>query len=139
MASRSFDDVDRMFEQMDRLLEGMWDRVSDRETGIVPWPQQTAFDLHENDDGDGYVLVVDLPGFERDEIEIRATDTHVHIDASHESADDRVYDRREARERFAIPADVDVDEITASYHNGVLELELPADRDAETGHRIDVE
>lgn len=140
MVSRSFDDMDRMFEQMDRMLDSMWTRVSDRETGLAPWSRQdTTFDLHENEDGDGYVLVVDLPGFEKDEIEVRATETHVLIEASHESDDERSFQRRNVSERFTLPADVDIDEMSASYHNGVLELTLPVDGDIETGHRIDIE
>lgn len=132
--------MDRMFEQMDRMLDSMWTRVSDRETGISPWSRtDAAFDLHENEDGDGFVLVVDLPGFEKDDIEIRATETHILVDASHESEDESSYQHRNVSERFTIPADVDLDEISASYHNGVLELALPVSGEIETGHRIDIE
>ena len=130
-----------MFEQMDHMLDNMWTRVSDRESGLMaPWSRhETAFDLHANEDEDGYVLVVDLPGFEKDEINVRATETHVLIDATHESTDDRSFQRRNVSERFSIPADVDIEDISASYHNGVLELALPVDGEIETGRSIDIE
>jgi len=140
MTSRTFDDVDRMFEQMDRMLDGMWSRVSDRDSGISPWGRSdAAYDLHENEDGDGYALVVDVPGFEKDEIEIQATETHLTIEAAHETDDEQSFQRRHISERFSLPADVDLDEITASYHNGVLEIELPVDGEVVSGHRIDIE
>lgn len=139
MVSRSFDEMDRMFEQMDRMLDQMWGRVSDRETGLAPWSRRTAFDLREHEDGSGYEFVVDLPGFEKDEIDVRATDRELLVEARHETDDEHEFERRNVSERFAIPADVNLDEITATYHNGVLQLELPVDADAETGHRIDVE
>lgn len=140
MGSRSFDEMDRMFEQMDRMLDNMWGRVSDRETGLSPWHRsETAFDLHENEAGDGYTLVVDLPGFEKDEIEVRATDSHVMIDATHESEDEHSFQHRNVNERFTIPSDVEIDDVSASYHNGVLQLELPVSGDLESGHRIEIE
>lgn len=141
MVSRSFDDVDRMFEQMDHMLDNMWTRVSDRESGLMaPWSRHdAAFDLHANEDEDGYVLVVDLPGFEKDEIDVRATETHILVDAMHESERDTSFQRRNVSERFSIPADVDIENVSASYHNGVLEISLPVDGDIETGRTIDIE
>lgn len=130
-----------MFEQMDHMLDNMWTRVSDRESGLMaPWSRHdAAFDLHANEDEDGYVLVVDLPGFEKDEIDIRATETHILVDAMHETEDDHSFQRRNVSERFAIPADVDIEDVSASYHNGVLEIALPVDGDIETGRTIDIE
>lgn len=130
-----------MFEQMDHVLDNMWTRVSDRETGLMaPWSRpDAAFDLHANEDEDGYVLVVDLPGFEKDEIDVRATETHILIEASHETEGDRSFQRRNVSERFSIPADVDTEDVSASYHNGVLEIALPVDGEIETGHSIEIE
>lgn len=130
-----------MFEQMDHMLDSMWTRVSDREGGLTaPWSRhEAAFDLHANEDEDGYVLVVDLPGFEKDEIDIRATETHVLVDAMHESERGTSFQRRNVSERFAIPADVDIEDVSASYHNGVLEISLPVDGEIETGRDIEIE
>lgn len=140
MVSRTFDDMDRMFEQMDRMLDSMWTRVSDRDGGMAPWSRtDSAFDLHENEDGDGYVLVVDLPGFEKDEIDIHATETHIVIEATHETDDERSFQRRNVSERFSIPANIDLEAVTASYHNGVLEISLPVEGELETGHSIEIE
>ena len=96
----------------------------------------TDYELYE-EDGE-FVLSVEAPGFERDEIDLSWHDGVLNVAAEHVDEDrgrKRTYHRR-----FRFPKDVDDDDITASYRNGVLEVRLPVRDDSTThGRSIPVE
>jgi len=102
-------------------------------------------DVAEYDDE--YVVMADLPGFDRDEIDVRAREDRLTIaaerDAEREDADRR-YLRRERRHESVtrtvdLPATAQIDDATATYRHGVLTVTVPLDAlDADEGHRIDV-
>jgi len=100
--------------------------------------------LHVDETDDGYAVMVDLPGFERDELIVRFEDGVLTIQgetAVTENTDSgaRRHSRRVA-ERITVPEPVVDDEITATYHNGVLEITLPRADDADDdSNRIDIE
>jgi HSP20 family protein len=105
-------------------------------------------DIHlsiEEADG-GYVVVADLPGFEKEEIDLRFDEGYLTIEAEHEvsEGDDAMhYTRsRSAFERVRLPrGDIVVEDIEAAYHNGVLEIHVPmaTAMDDDEGHRIDID
>ena len=143
---RNFDEINRMFEQMDRTFDGLWmdrtfgDRtpaLEGRTTGGV----ESMTNLHEADDT--YVFVMDLPGFETDEIDLTYHDGHLQISAttevSEESETSYVRHSRSTNETVAIPGEIDVEGIEASYRNGVLEVTLPMlEGQRDVGHDIDI-
>ncbi|GAB3668530.1 Hsp20/alpha crystallin family protein [Halopiger thermotolerans] len=79
------------------------------------------FELYEEDDE--FVLTVELPGFERDEIDVRWHDDRLRITAEHTDEEGR--EERQYAQTFSFPKDVDEDEIDATYRNGILEVRLP--------------
>ena len=125
-----FDDMNRLFEEMRHAMsEGRYDVGYGHD---VPIRTET--------DDEGYLVHADLPGFERSEIELHFDDGVLMIDATHEGSDDGEAWSRSVHEQLTLPGDVDVDEITANYRNGVLEIRLPAENaDDEPGHRIEIE
>ncbi len=132
------DSIDRMLDQLRRDMFELRGNLSESWPAFDDLRFGTAVDLAESDDA--YVLTVDMPGFERDEIELRFHDGQLWLTAEHETTDDVGSRRRSMRESVAIPRAVEADEIAASYHNGVLEVRLPIVEGAdERGHRIDVE
>ena len=67
------------------------------------------------------VVVVDLPGFEEDDISLTSDERHVRVDA--EAREDM---RRESvSHTFELPVEVVPDEATATFENGVLSIMLP--------------
>ena len=84
--------------------------------------------------GDRFVLEAELPGFNKEDIKLDVKDGILTISAQHtenkdEKDDKGSYIRRERRygsftRSFDITG-VDDEHITASYNNGVLELNLP--------------
>lgn len=91
-----------------------------------------AFKTDIVDKGDRYVLEADLPGFNKEDIDIDVEDNRLTITAKHsvnteENKDN--YIRRERRygsfTRSFDVSNIKTDEITAEYKNGVLVLNLP--------------
>jgi len=100
--------------------------------------------LHVDETDDGYAVMVDLPGFERDDLVVRFEDGVLSIQGettvAAETSDGARRHSRRVAERVAVPEPVVDDDITATYHNGVLEITLPRAGDAaDDSHRIDIE
>ena len=93
-----------------------------------------AFRTDIREAGDKFVLEAELPGFNKEDIKLDVKDGILTISAQHtenkdEKDDKGSYIRRERRygsftRSFDITG-VDDEHITASYNNGVLELNLP--------------
>lgn len=129
-----FDEIEELFERMGREFDA-------RE-----WPGGGSVAVDVADHGDRYVVSVDLPGYARDDIDIRFAAGSLQLAADRETdeADEGVdYLRRERRRksvnrRVSLPDAVDEDAATATYDAGVLSVELPK-QEADGGTRIDVE
>lgn len=134
-----------------RMMEQMEDRFKELENTFKQFDKEFGGDLRSNRpavdvvDRDNEILVAaDLPGVEKDRIEINATDTSVAITARDdreikEEGKDYVRQERSVRNyrrRVTLPARVDPDTAEATYSNGVLTVTLQKTKDA--GKRIDV-
>ncbi|ELZ75175.1 hsp20-type molecular chaperone [Haloferax larsenii JCM 13917] len=136
MQRNPFDDIEELFERMSRSFE---------ETGLARM-QDISLDVVEAD-GD-IEVVADLPGYEKDDIDVTVRGRQLTISAEREDStdvDDEHYVRRERRHRsvsrsVTLPAEVKRDEVSASYHNGVLTVTLPKlEATPDDSHRIDIE
>ncbi|RBI59838.1 Hsp20/alpha crystallin family protein [halophilic archaeon] len=149
MAQRTdpFSEIDRVFNRLSRQFEDLgrdWEQMIQRGTAGVAG---ISIDLVDN--GDEFVVTADVPGFEKDEIELRLRDNTLFITAEHEESteeeEEEQYIRSEREHRAVvesvrIPAEVDEDQISASYQNGVLTVHLPKVDSTETeGREIKVE
>ncbi len=102
-------------------------------------------DVIERDDE--YIIEAELPGMTRDDIQIELQDDLLTISAEHEIEDKEESDdyiRRERRtgkfQRSFQIDNVDEDEITAEFENGVLEVCLPKEEPTRSERRtIDIE
>ncbi|MFD1647210.1 Hsp20/alpha crystallin family protein [Haloarchaeobius litoreus] len=94
------------------------------------------YELYEEEDE--FVLRVELPGFDPEEITVAWDEGVLNIAA--EQADEARNQRKTYHRRFRFPKAVADDDITAEYHNGILEVTLPVVADATaTGKQIPVE
>lgn len=152
MAFRTYDDVDSMFDQMDQMFDEMrtnWMGMTPRgttpqlesghEAGLTTYGD-SATSLTERDGN--YVFVMDLPGFEREDIELTLRNGFLHIDAAteidHDSEFLSMHQSRRSSERVRIPGDIVAEQIQATYRNGVLEVHLPT-MDGEDDHHISIQ
>lgn len=80
-----------------------------------------------------YVLQAELPGFKKEDIKIDLNDDMLSISAEHseetETKNKDSYIRKERKygsfSRSFRVSDVDIEKISASYKDGILELEMP--------------
>ncbi|MFB6171193.1 MAG: Hsp20/alpha crystallin family protein [Haloarculaceae archaeon] len=130
-ASRQFDDASRAWE-------------TDGPTGWLGPGSRLSVDLVERDDE--YVVTADLPGFDREAVDVRITDRTLHVAAEREpavAAEDGTYLRRERRHgprrrALRLPDEVDLDGVAATMENGVLRVVL-ARREVEEARQISIE
>jgi len=98
--------------------------------------RRSDYELYE-EDGE-FTLSVELPGFDREEIDLAWDEGILNVAAEHVDEDrgqQKTYHRR-----FRFPKDVDDDAISASYTNGVLEVTLPLrEETAARGKTIPIE
>ena len=103
-----------------------------------------AFRTDIQDTGDAYVLEADLPGFHKDDINIDVGDDYVTISAErHSDFEDKDkqgnYVRCErsygAYSRSLSTAGIDMDNMKASFDNGVLRLTMPKQQAKPVGGR----
>jgi HSP20 family protein len=80
------------------------------------------YELYEQD-GE-FVLSVEMPGFEVEDIEVGWHEGRLTIAA--ERDDEERSKRRTYRRSFRMPKEIEEDEIRARYKNGVLDVYLPA-------------
>ena len=118
-----FEELRRMQERMTRLLEE-FDRLTSTEIAV-------PIDIIDEDDK--IRVIADLPGFNKDDIEIFIEDGDLVIRAQRKEEVEekgKNYIRQERKygevyRRITLPVEVDVENIKARYNNGVLEIELP--------------
>ncbi|MFB6150378.1 MAG: Hsp20/alpha crystallin family protein [Haloarculaceae archaeon] len=85
--------------------------------------------------GDVYEVYVDLPGYERADIDVRWHDGRLHVTAENCEVGETCVVHRD----LGVPHAVDGDAISASYHDDVLEIHLPiAGEVDESGRRIEL-
>lgn len=133
-----------VFEEMERMMELMRDSMIGGVRDAREWTGtfESNIDIERMDDE--FVVLADMPGFEKEEIDLQFHDGHLSVEATHEVESEsegvRSARSRSIRESVRVPGDVVVEEISATYRNGVLEVHLPieVDKQDETA-RIDVE
>ena len=111
------------FYDIDKMTRGMFGESPVR-----------AFRTDIQDDGDHYTLEAELPGFRKEDIAIDIDGDQLTIQAQHKTENEQKteggsYLRRErfygSYSRSFDISQINSDEITAGYENGVLKLTLP--------------
>lgn len=130
------------FDELERLLDKMNDARERAGGGL-------AVDVADR--GDRFTVTADLPGFEKDGIDVEVHERTLRIDAVHEADDeartgddDATYVRRERSKRslsrsVTLPEDVVEAEASASFENGVLTVDLPKAHASEESTSVEVE
>jgi HSP20 family protein len=133
--SREFEDI---YERMGQLMNLAFGLVP-ADLGDMPW--SPLADLSETDNA--YVVKVDLPGVNKDQVNIQLQDRELVI--SGEIADDQNGDRRHRSTRRTgrfefrtyLPGEVNADAVTAQLSDGVLTVTVPKSEAAKP-HKIEI-
>ncbi|WP_049916938.1 Hsp20/alpha crystallin family protein [Halogeometricum pallidum] len=147
--SNPFENMESMFDRMSRQFDEM-SRQFDDSSRTGSSAQGMEVDVRDGEEE--FVVVADLPGFEKEDIDLSITERALTISASRETetetdsdADGGEYLRRERRHEsmrrtFRLPGDVTAEDAAASYKNGVLTVTLPkVTIDREESRHIDIE
>ena len=126
-----FDDFFDDFGEFDRMMNRF-----NRETGKALYGRKARnlMKTDVRDTGDGYELDVDLPGFKKDEVNVKLNDGYLTISAAKGlDKDDKDkkgnYIRREryagAMQRSFYVGDIKGEDIRAKFENDILSLTVP--------------
>lgn len=145
-----FEQLERQFERLARQFDEA-SRTWGGESPFRWWaPKLEPMSLDLVEHGDEFVVTVDLPGFERDDVDIKVTDRTLQIEAEHEEeateekeADEGHYLKQERHHESTyrsvqLPEAVDTEDVTATMKNGVLTVTLPR-LDVKEARTIEVE
>lgn len=86
-------------------------------------------------EGDEYVVLFELAGYDADDIDVHWRDRRLHVSAEHLGEDDR---RQVYHRSVGLPKSIDEDGIDATYADDVLEVKLPISEIQDAGRKIEV-
>ncbi len=130
------------FEELQRFFDRMGDQFAEFNDTWTGWGQPMsdwsgvtveAMPLDIQEVNDELVVAADLPGFDRDEIDVTIDGNMLSISAEHatESEDEqegefihRERTQRSVKRSVTLPAAVEEEAVSATYKNGVLTVEL---------------
>ena len=130
-------------DRMNRLFEDATQRRNQAEAGSgdeferVDWTP--AADIYEADSG--YIVALDLPGVDREALEIDIDDNRLVVKGTRTIAESRQHRTERPRGKFlrtfSVPASVDQAKIGAEFKDGVLQIRLPK-RTEQKPKKIDI-
>ncbi|MBY8965949.1 Hsp20/alpha crystallin family protein [Algiphilus sp.] len=150
--------IARLHREMDRLFESLFELqpfgAANQLTRTTLWPRtdgnlallRPQLDISENDTG--YTITVEIPGVERDDVEVSVDDGVLLIrgekrqSEEHHAADFHAIERRYGRFQrlLDLPEDTDTEQVAARFKDGVLSVHVPRRTDAHPrGRRIEVQ
>jgi len=107
------DPIDDILREIERVMnEMMGDDVHIDRGGAAGFGSDLHLDVHEEDDQ--LRVVADLPGVEKDAIDLKCDGKVLTVSAAS--------DRRDYEDRVRLPTRVDEHSAAATYNNGVLEV-----------------
>jgi len=119
------DPFDEFINEIERMMNEMMGgeagfHFEQRAESTVEAGQDIHVDVHENDDE--VRVIADIPGVNKDDIDLKCDGRTLHLDAAS--------DTRDYRQRISLPSPVDEHSASATYNNGVLEVVF--ERDSES-------
>lgn len=133
-----FAEMQQMQDRMNRLFRESFSHAGAMGAFSNPGAGTTAFyepDLDIQDLKDHYLMTLDLPGMEKDKINVEVTDHDIVVSGERnfqeESKDSRQgFYRMERRfgsfsRRLPLPEDASSEGVNADYSNGVLKIKIP--------------
>ncbi len=124
-----FHEIERVRREFDRLIDNFFGDESERNIVFTP-----SIDMYETDKD--IVIKAELPGVEKDNIELVVKDNFVHIRAERKEEKENKTEKYHRIERFygsmerviPLPVDVKAEETKAEYKNGILEIRIPKEK-----------
>ena len=129
-------------DRMNRLFEDATQRRNQGDTAGDEFERADwtpAADIYEIDSG--YLIALDLPGIDREALEIDAEDNRLVVKGTRTIAESKQHRTERPRGKFlrtfSVPGSVDQAKIAAEYKDGVLQIRLPK-RTEQKPKKIDI-
>lgn len=126
----------------------MMRRFGEMPTMFGDWFESSPIKIEEFEQDDHLVIRAEMPGIDPDEdVEITVADHRLHVKAERkeETREEGVTGWRSEfhygsfERTMPLPSGATDDDVTATYTDGILEIRVPVDRDADTTRRIPVD
>ena len=139
-----FEEIRRLHRELDRFVSDVFGRLGTVESINIREPPTDLID-----EGDHFILVVELPGVSKEDIDLRVDRDSVTIRAERKHETERKGRNYYVKERgystfyrtIPLPEPVIPNETKATFKNGVLEVILKKEKptEKETGFRVKIE
>ena len=136
MLTRYFNPLNDFRTLQSRFFEPFFGRFNVLDDELPSGTWAPAVDVAE--EGDKIVVKIEVPGMEEKDLKVNFEDGMLTVSGERqfERKDTRNYHRIERAygtftRSFSLPRSVDANAITASYRNGVLEIEIPKKEEAK--------
>ncbi|MDY0163211.1 Hsp20/alpha crystallin family protein [Desulfobotulus sp.] len=125
-----FRNVATLQERINRMFDEAFNKARDLdENAMGAW--RPSVDIFENDHA--IILEAELPGVTREDIDVEVENNVLTLKGERKEVREVEEERYYRKERiigrfhraFTLPVDVNLDQIKASFQNGVLRLEVP--------------
>ncbi len=131
-----FEDFDRMMQKFQREFDDFWAMPPwrmRRAFRMMPWRTMAIPSVDVEDQGKDYRVAADLPGYNKEDVNIEVTDDSLVIEAKKSQAQEDKQKNYVRKERMAqtfyrrveLPEKVVSDDAKASLKDGILEIILP--------------
>jgi HSP20 family protein len=134
-------EMDTLHEEMNRLFESFWKDSGSRNFLTRPWQVDDLTPrVDETEDEKAFHVKVELPGMDEEDVDITLSDSVLTIrgekkrEKEEEGKDFYRSERSFGTFRRSLPVPVEVEEskIEARFEKGVLYIELPKSREAQS-------
>ena len=118
-----------LFDEMDNMVSSVFGNDWNFPAKHTDWAP--AVDVKETDDL--FLITADIPGLTKKDVKVNITDGKMTISGAAKVEDNEENSRYHYRERrygsfkrtFNLPESINEEKISASFKNGILEIELP--------------
>ncbi len=124
------EELRQMRDEMNQMLHEVLDTTNLADKSDRSRPRRARRPVTKLTEKDNeYHLTAELPGVDKEDIDLTITDNTVKIQVEHQDTEQtnkvNKQDKRSFYKQLPLPKDANVDDAQASYSNGVLELRLP--------------
>jgi len=127
---QNWTDLDRVFDNFRREFERT---ISSFPALNLPSMPMSSMSCDVLDEGDRYVIHAEMPGVEKKDVKLNASDNSIEISAEHKEESEekkKDYLRKERKavsyyRRLPLPEKVDSSKAAAKLNNGVLTVDIP--------------
>jgi HSP20 family protein len=126
-----FDDIFNMHRSLDRMIDQFWSELPSRTAAV------TSAGFRVKTSEDGWKLELPIAGIDPKNVTVEASEHGVTVRAV-EPAESEGAARMRYEQSLTLPQFLDLDQMTAAYRHGVLELSLPV-KAGEKPRRIEIQ